>query len=65
MNNIEIKTINDAMSWLATANEIKDAETLHRAAEVRKEIIKSLSQIDTYVAGHFKFISARVLSKFE
>lgn len=65
MNNIEIKTINDAMSWLATSNEIKDIETLHRATEVRKEIVKSLSQVDIYIAGHFELLSSRVLSKIE
>ena len=61
MTNEEIKTINDAMSWIACVSEIKDWETLTRASESRERIHKRLLADNKEIAQHFDFVSLAVL----
>lgn len=58
----DICSVNDAMSWLACAVEIKNRETLSRALNARQEIHKRLLDDNREVAEHFFFVSERVLN---
>lgn len=61
----DICSVNDAMSWLACAVEIKNRETLSRALNARQEIHKRLLEDNREVAEHFFIVSTNVLNNIK